>query len=135
MSLRLVFGGPAIDIERITSAIAAFEETLVMPNSRFDQWLVGDAAAISEQEHAGYRAVQVERLRGVPQRTGRRRNHLPQDGRDAALSDGQPSGRARGGDRHYADRFNFKVPTIRNVALTYPYFHDGAAEHSRRRSK
>ena len=27
-----------------------------------------------------------------------------------------------------ADRFNFKVPTIRNVALTYPYFHDGAAE-------
>jgi len=27
-----------------------------------------------------------------------------------------------------ADRFNFKVPTIRNVELTYPYFHDGAAE-------
>jgi cytochrome c peroxidase len=27
-----------------------------------------------------------------------------------------------------ADRFSFKVPTIRNVELTYPYFHDGAAE-------
>lgn len=27
-----------------------------------------------------------------------------------------------------ADRFNFKVPTLRNVALTYPYFHDGAAD-------
>jgi cytochrome c peroxidase len=26
-----------------------------------------------------------------------------------------------------ADRFNFKVPTLRNVELTYPYFHDGAA--------
>jgi cytochrome c peroxidase len=26
-----------------------------------------------------------------------------------------------------ADRFNFKVPTLRNVALTYPYFHDGEA--------
>lgn len=29
---------------------------------------------------------------------------------------------------HDADRFRFKVPTIRNVELTYPYFHDGAAE-------
>jgi cytochrome c peroxidase len=27
-----------------------------------------------------------------------------------------------------ADRFNFKVPTLRNVELTYPYFHDGAAD-------
>lgn len=27
-----------------------------------------------------------------------------------------------------ADRFNFKVPTIRNIALTYPYFHDGAVQ-------
>lgn len=27
-----------------------------------------------------------------------------------------------------ADRFNFKVPTLRNVELTYPYFHDGAAK-------
>ncbi len=27
-----------------------------------------------------------------------------------------------------ADRFNFKVPTLRSVELTYPYFHDGAAE-------
>jgi cytochrome c peroxidase len=26
-----------------------------------------------------------------------------------------------------ADRFNFKVPTLRNVEMTYPYFHDGAA--------
>jgi len=26
-----------------------------------------------------------------------------------------------------ADRFNFKVPTLRNVELTYPYFHDGEA--------
>jgi cytochrome c peroxidase len=27
-----------------------------------------------------------------------------------------------------ADRFNFKVPTLRNVELTYPYFHDGAVD-------
>jgi cytochrome c peroxidase len=27
-----------------------------------------------------------------------------------------------------ADRFNFKVPTLRNVEMTYPYFHDGAAD-------
>jgi cytochrome c peroxidase len=33
-----------------------------------------------------------------------------------------------------ADRFNFKVPTLRNVELTYPYFHDGAADTLPKRS-
>ncbi|PJI51699.1 hypothetical protein CTI14_55155, partial [Methylobacterium radiotolerans] len=34
-----VFGKDAITIDEVTSALAAFEETLVTPNSRFDQWL------------------------------------------------------------------------------------------------
>jgi cytochrome c peroxidase len=34
-----------VDIDKITTAIAAFEETLVTPNSRFDKWLLGDEAA------------------------------------------------------------------------------------------
>lgn len=122
-----VFGAPGVDIDGVTRAIAAFEETLVTPNSRFDKWLMGDAAAINSEEHAGYALFKQSgcaschngpaaggtafRKMGVvePYRTSN-----PAQGRVAVT----------GRD---ADRFNFKVPTIRNVALTYPYFHDGAA--------
>jgi cytochrome c peroxidase len=123
-----VFGSPGVDIDRITRAIAVFEETLVTPNARFDRWLKGDARALDTTEVAGYELFKSSgciachngpaaggtsfRKMGVvePYRTDN-----PAEGRVAVT----------GRD---ADRFNFKVPTIRNVELTYPYFHDGAAD-------
>jgi cytochrome c peroxidase len=123
-----VFGTPRVDIDKITSAIAAFEETLVTPNSRFDKWLSGDSAALTPTELQGYEVFKTSgcvvchngpaaggtsfRKMGVvePYRTDN-----PAEGRVAVT----------GRD---ADRFNFKVPTMRNVELTYPYFHDGAAD-------
>ena len=123
-----VFSTNRVDIDKVTAAIAAFEETLVTPNSRFDQWLKGDDAALTNAEIAGYTTFKVSgcvvchngpaaggtsfRKMGVvePYRTDN-----PAEGRFAVT----------GRD---ADRFNFKVPTMRNVELTYPYFHDGAAD-------
>ena len=49
-----VYGSDKIDINRITDAIAVFEETLVTPNSRFDKWLKGDKKVLTAQELAGY---------------------------------------------------------------------------------
>jgi cytochrome c peroxidase len=124
---RRVFESPVVDIDRITTAIAAFEDTLVTPNARFDKWLQGDGAALTVDERAGYELFKKSgcamchngpaaggtsfRKMGVvePYRTDN-----PAEGRYAVT----------GRD---ADRFNFKVPTLRNVELTYPYFHDGAA--------
>jgi len=121
------FGAGKLTIERVTKAIAAFEETLVTPNSRFDQWLAGNERAITAGELEGYQLFKVSgctvchngpaaggasfRKMGVvePYRTDN-----PAEGRKAVT----------GRD---ADRFSFKVPTLRNVELTYPYFHDGAA--------
>ncbi len=123
-----VFKTRTIDIDKVTTAIAAFEETLVTPNSRFDQWLQGNWKAITLDEHEGYQLFKSSgctvchngpaaggasfRKMGVvePYRTDN-----PAEGRMAVT----------GRD---ADRFNFKVPTLRNVELTYPYFHDGAAD-------
>jgi cytochrome c peroxidase len=51
---KLVFGEDGIDIDKVTDAIAEFEKTLVTPNSPFDQWLLGDENALSEDEVAGY---------------------------------------------------------------------------------
>jgi cytochrome c peroxidase len=121
------FGRGAIDIGKVTRAIAAFEETLVTPNSRFDKWLLGDTAALTADELAGYQLFKSSgctachngpaaggasfRKMGVvePYRTDN-----PAEGRSAVT-------------KRDADRFSFKVPTLRNVELTYPYFHDGAA--------
>ena len=49
-----VFGSGSIDIGKVTKAIAAFEETLVTPNARFDKWLLGDQQALTTHEREGY---------------------------------------------------------------------------------
>ena len=51
---KLVFGADEITIDHVTQAIAEFEKTLVTPNSRFDQWLLGDQDAITADELKGY---------------------------------------------------------------------------------
>ena len=121
-----VYGTEEVNIDRITDAIAVFEETLVTPNSRFDLWLKGDDNAITEQELAGYntfKSIGCVACHNGPAAGGTSFQRMgvvepyettnPAEGRAAVT----------GAD---ADRFNFKVPTLRNVELTYPYFHDGA---------
>ena len=123
-----VFGTPDVSIDRITRSIAAFEETLVTPNSRFDRWLAGDRSAITEEERTGY---------DLFKRTGCASCHYgPAAGGasfrkmglvEAYSADSPAEGRVAVTGRD-ADRFSFKVPTLRNVELTYPYFHDGAVD-------
>ncbi len=123
-----VFGHDQLTIEEVTQAIAAFEETLVTPNARFDKWLKGDKKAITAQELRGYQLFKSSgcvachngpNLGGTSfQKMGLvepYKTDNPAEGRSAVT----------GND---AERFNFKVPTLRNVELTYPYFHDGAAD-------
>jgi cytochrome c peroxidase len=123
-----VFGKDSVDIDQVTTAIAEFEKTLVTPNSRFDQWLLGKKDALSADELAGYELFKESgctachngaavggasfQKMGVvePYKTTSKA-----EGRSAVTKD-------------EADRFNFKVPTLRNVEMTYPYFHDGAAD-------
>jgi cytochrome c peroxidase len=122
-----VFGSDKVDIDKVTKAIAAFEETLVTPNSRFDKWLKGDKKAITVQELAGYNLFKS---------TGCIACHNgPAVGGNTFQKMGivEPYKATTGGDGRIAvtgkdaDRFNYKVPTLRNVELTYPYFHDGEA--------
>lgn len=123
-----VYGKDKIDIEMITDSIAEFEKTLVTPNSRFDKWLKGDDKALTAKELAGYTLFKESgcvachngpAVGGTSfQRMGvvePYKSTSPVEGRSAVT----------GAD---ADRFNFKVPTLRNVELTYPYFHDGEAK-------
>lgn len=123
---KLVFGKDKIDIDQVTAALAEFEKTLVTPNSRFDQWLLGKKDALTAEEQAGWKLFKEsgcvachhgEALGGTSfQKMGMVE---PYKTTAAAL------GRADVTKKD-ADRMMFKVPTLRNVELTYPYFHDGA---------
>jgi cytochrome c peroxidase len=122
-----VFGKDKIDIDQVTLAIAEFEKTLVTPNSRFDQWLLGKKEALSSDELAGYKLFKDSGCVACHNGEAVGGNSFQKMGvvepyKTAATAGGRAD--VTGKD---ADRFNFKVPTLRNVEMTYPYFHDGAA--------
>ena len=115
----------------IKDAIATFERALITPNSRFDQYLRGNTGALSAREAEGYALFNdlgcVVCHQGVNvggnlfQKMGKMQDYF--DGREikeADLGRYNVTGRER-------DRFVFKVPGLRNVELTAPYFHDGSA--------
>ncbi|MEQ1729530.1 MAG: cytochrome-c peroxidase [Vicinamibacterales bacterium] len=121
------FGAGPIDIGRATSAIAAFEETLVTPNAPFDKWLKGDAHAISADAVAGYQLFKASGCTSCHNGPAAGGAAFRKMGVVTAYRTDNPSSGRQGVTGKDADRFTFKVPTLRNVALTYPYFHDGAA--------
>lgn len=121
-----IFGSDQVNIERITEAIAAFEETLVTPNSRFDKWLKGDDKALTKDELTGYELFKNSGCVACHNGPAAGGTSFQKMGVIEPYQSKNPvEGRAAvtGKDE---DRFNFKVPTLRNVELTYPYFHDGA---------
>jgi cytochrome c peroxidase len=122
-----VFNKPKIDIDQVTLAIAEFEKTLVTPNSRFDQWLLGKQDALTANEMAGYKLFKESGCVGCHNGPAVGGNSFQKFGIvEPYKGDHKAEGRAAVTGKD-ADRFNFKVPTLRNVEMTYPYFHDGAA--------
>ncbi len=126
-----VYGEGPIDMTRITNAIAEYERSLVTP-SRFDRFLRGDTSALSEDERRGHELFTTVGCtschRGVNvggtmyQRMGLVRNYFEQRGTPETEAD-----QGRFNVTHdEADRHKFKVPTLRNIAQTGPYFHDGS---------
>lgn len=121
-------GKDEITIDQVTAAIAEFEKTLVTPNSRFDLWLLGDQDAITAKEYEGYQLFKSSGCIGCHSGAAVGATSFQKMG---LVKPYQTDNKAQGlvavtGDD--ADRFKFKVPTLRNVELTYPYFHDGKAE-------
>jgi cytochrome c peroxidase len=117
---------------QVLDALAAFQRSLLTPNARFDRYLRGERDAITETEERGYQLFKaygcVTCHQGVNvggnlfQKFGIFEAPFPSD-RDVAEAD---LGRfAITGEER--DRFVFRVPSLRNVAVTAPYFHDGGA--------
>lgn len=115
--------------ENIGRAIALFEATLITPDAPFDRWLKGDDQALSNAQKDGLKLFidkgcaachnGVNIGGGMYARFGVVKQpapeYLPPDdwGRFAVT-------------KALADKYAFKVPSLRNVELTGPYFHTGA---------
>lgn len=120
-----VFGSKQITIEHITQAIAEFEKTLVTPNSRFDQWLRGDKKAITEQELAGYQLFKDSGCVACHNGAAVGGSSFQKLGLVMPYKTKNPAKGLFALTHKNEDLYKFKVPTLRNIELTYPYFHDG----------
>lgn len=126
--------GQGITFERIAAAIAAYERTLITPDTPYDRFVRGERTALSAQQLRGM--ARFEALGCITCHSGANFS-------DASLLGGQtprrifpalpgelenrfdltPNGRSAG-----LERGVWRIPSLRNVALTGPYFHNGAVE-------
>ncbi len=127
IEFKLVFGKSLIDIDQVTDAIAEFEKTLVTPNSRFDHWLLGETGAITTEELAGYKLFKSSGCVACHNGSAMGGTSFQKMGVVEPYKTDNTAQGLIGVTGNDADRFRFKVPTLRNVELTYPYFHDGEA--------
>jgi len=118
--------------DNIADAIGTFERSLVTPNSRFDRFLKGDLTALTEEEQEGYLRFKdygcISCHQGINMGGNMYQRFGVVDGyfkdkiqTKADLGRFNVTGREE-------DRNVFKVPGLRNVAVTPPYLHDGSAE-------
>ncbi|MCU0734601.1 MAG: cytochrome-c peroxidase [Methylotetracoccus sp.] len=132
------FGGEdAINVDNAAKAIAAYERTLITPNSPYDKYVSGDKGALNEQQVRGmntFAEVGCVSCHSGPAFNG---PTLPEgtgffmkfptyeNGALEAQYDFKKDVGRFEVTKQEADKDMYKVPTLRNIALTAPYFHNG----------
>lgn len=120
--------------DNIRDAIAVFEESLYTPNAPFDRYLRGNQNAITAKEKKGYELFKaygcVTCHQGMLvggnmfQTFGVMGDYFRDRGNITQVDFGRYNVTGNKRDRHV-----FKVPTLRNITLTAPYFHDASASN------
>jgi cytochrome c peroxidase len=123
--------GAGPDEASIKDAIVTFERSLYTPNAPFDRWLKGEEGALTADELAGYELFMDVGCVTCHQGVNIGGNMFQVFGKfhpyyeDHEINSRADLGRFNVTGRE-RDRHAFKVPTLRNVALTAPYLHDGS---------
>ncbi|MES2802454.1 MAG: cytochrome-c peroxidase [Bdellovibrionota bacterium] len=124
-----------VTVENIKDAIASFERALITPNAKFDKYLAGEAKVLTEKEILGYNRFkslgcvachQGQNVGGNMFQTMGIMGDYFKDRKNMPLKQ-QDLGRFNVTKREQ-DKYVFRVPSLRNVELTSPYFHDGYAK-------
>jgi len=136
-----VFGGKmAVSYDNMAKAIASFERTLITRNSPFDRYLGGDKNALSEQAKRGMKAFESAGCKAchsganfagptsLPMGKGFYQKFPMTAGKyDAQYKLSEDKGRYEA-TKDKADMNMWRVPSLRNIALTAPYFHNGSVD-------
>lgn len=122
-----------IDQPSVRNAIATFEESLITPNSRFDRYLRGEKNVLSRDELAGFELFKnlgcISCHQGVNvggnmfEKLGLFGDYFAKRGNVRELDYGRYN--VTGNPEH---RYEFRVPPLRNIAQTAPYFHDASVD-------
>lgn len=128
------FGSDAMTKDNATKAIAAYERTLITPNSPYDKFVGGDKAALTEQQVRGMEKMAelgcTTCHSGAAFNGGGAFQKFPVTANgffEAKYHFSKDKGVAEV-SKKAEDEHLFKVPTLRNIALTAPYFHNGSVE-------
>jgi cytochrome c peroxidase len=100
------------DVAALLDALSVFQRSLLTPDSRFDRWLAGDATALAQEEIEGYQQFKSLGCISCHQGVNVGGNLFQKSGVF------HPLGATQLG--------MVRVPSLRNVAVTAPYFHDGS---------
>ncbi|NVJ52340.1 MAG: cytochrome-c peroxidase [Campylobacteraceae bacterium] len=109
--------------QNIVNALAEFEKTLITPNSSFDKYLKGDEAAITAFEKEGFELFKNKGCISCHNGVNIGGNLYSKFGMIVDI-DSKSLGKYNV-TKNELDKYYFKVPTLRNISLTAPYFHDG----------
>lgn len=106
--------GEPLDEGNLMDALAAYQTSLILLDSPFDRWLAGDAQALTDEEKRGYRRFVDVGCATCHQGRNAGGNLYQRHGIFHPLTSGGPE--------------RLRVPSLRTVYYTPPYFHDGSAE-------
>lgn len=133
---RNVFGGEnAVTVDNAAKAVAAFERTLVTPGSAYDRFARGDESALNAQQQRGLKRFNELGCTGCHRPPAFNGPWLPggffvtfpfHDSPYALQYKLREDSGREAVTRDPSDRHKYRVPTLRNVALGAPYFHNGA---------
>jgi len=114
-----------INSDNMSDAIAEYEKTLITPNSRFDKYLRGDKNILTTQELKGLNLFKSKGCVSCHNGINIGGNLYQKLGYFADLSNPRRDLGRYNITKNDIDKDNFKVPSLRNIAITAPYFHNG----------
>jgi len=117
------FPKEGITVETLAKALATFERTIVSGNSRFDKWIAGDESQLNDAEAKGFHTFLTRANCNVCHGSFR---FSDQSFNNVGI-DNNDTGRFKVKKRALW-KGTFKTPTLRNIANSAPYFHDGSVE-------
>ena len=116
-----------ITVKNLANVIAEFERTLITPHSKFDNYLNGNYEALNDQEKEGLKLFKSKGCVACHNGMNIGGTLFQKIGIFGSLqTEGTPDLGRYGVTKSVLDKYYFKVPSLRNVEKTAPYFHDGS---------